>query len=31
VSGGGAVDAEHDPFADAVPQPAFDFDQRIAW
>jgi hypothetical protein len=26
-----AVDIEHDPSADAVPQPALDFDQRNAW
>jgi hypothetical protein len=22
---------EHDPFADTVPQPAFEFDQRVTW
>jgi hypothetical protein len=26
-----ATGAEHDPSADPVPQPAFEFDQRLTW
>jgi hypothetical protein len=26
-----ATGAEHDPSADTVPQPAFEFDQRVTW